>query len=319
MTNSGRTTSPTAGRWTKLYGSLIRGDALDLTRDARLLGIEAETWCDDHETDGRIPTRALRTLTDADEPLDELVAELVATGRWLATDAGWTIAGFVERHGTSEERALDREAAATRLRGYRAHAKGNHNADGPGTCDRCRALKRSTNSSTYGSTYSSRTEVEAKRSDSEAKRHGRKAPSAPRPAASEASVAGRDPFIWDTEAYERKVEDLKAQAVALPRPAGAPEDDGDWFLCIVCGDSTVPFDDEDSAYFSGAFVATADGRRDNNAHYGAVHARCAYDPAVAGLDGDPSDLPHWDPAGNPRDRELDEAATFLAEREGYER
>jgi hypothetical protein len=155
--------SPTAGRWMKLYGSLIDGAALSLTRDARLLGIEAEAWSDDNETDGFIPTAAIGRISDS-PGLQAAADALVDAGRWSEHPDGWRIAGFVDRHGTSEEREADRELAAARLRGYRAHTKGRHNPDGPGTCDQCRALKRST----YGSTNG----AEAKRSDSEAKLQG---------------------------------------------------------------------------------------------------------------------------------------------------
>lgn len=146
----------TAGRWTKLYGSLIDGDALAMSRDARLLGVEAEAWSDDQETDGRIPRNALRRITDAEDPAT-LVAELVSTGRWVESDEGWTVVGFLDRHDAADARAAARADDAARIKGWRAHRDGKHNADGPKSCDRCNGVRN-------GVTNAVRTEVEATQS-----------------------------------------------------------------------------------------------------------------------------------------------------------
>jgi hypothetical protein len=154
--------STTSGRWTKLYGLLINGLALSLSRDARLLGIEAEAWSDDQETDGVLPRSAVRMLTDAEDPLDPIIAELVAAGRWAVTESGWQIVGFTDRHEDAETREAGRDDEARRLRGYRAHTKGRHNADGPKSCRECAAYI-GTNTSTYAGTNDVRTKVDATR------------------------------------------------------------------------------------------------------------------------------------------------------------
>lgn len=125
--------STTAGRWMKLYGSLIDGDALRMSRDARLLGVEAEAWADDNETDGLIPRNALRRITDADD-VDALVSELVAAGRWAETDDGWEILGFLDRHDDADRRANDRARHAERQRNFGRHTRGDHGDWCPSTC-----------------------------------------------------------------------------------------------------------------------------------------------------------------------------------------
>jgi hypothetical protein len=140
----------TAGRWTKLHDSLINGRALSLSRDARLLGVEAEAWADLQETDGLVPRRALRVVTDLDygEPF---VAELVAAGRWAETDDGWEIIGFLDRHDSSSTRADDRAFNSARQRGYQRHAKGKHNPDGPRSCKSCESTRNAVNNTVRNS------------------------------------------------------------------------------------------------------------------------------------------------------------------------
>lgn len=133
--------SETAGRWSKLYGSAWSGRALSLSRDARFVAIEAEAWCDDAELDGFVPANSLRRFTDAPDPLEPIVAELVAAGRWTEVQGGWQIVGFLDRHDTADARGVAREINAAKSKGYREHVAGRHNPNGPRSCRACDATR----------------------------------------------------------------------------------------------------------------------------------------------------------------------------------
>lgn len=175
--------SATAGRWTKIHDSLINGRALGLSRDARLLGVEAEAWSDNQETDGFILRRGLGMITDAVDP-EALAVELVEGGYWTATDDGWEIIGFTERHMTSEARTESRTESAARIRGSRNHQNGRHTAEGPRYCAECSAERSAVRSGV-------RTVVDAKR---EARSAKRSPTSLARSASPSASATGSAPL-----------------------------------------------------------------------------------------------------------------------------
>jgi hypothetical protein len=226
--------STTAGRWTKLHDSLIDGDALALTRDARLLGVEAEAWSDRQETDGRIPGNALRRITDA-EAVDPLVAELVAAGRWTATEAGFQIEGFLDRHDSAAEREVGKEANAARLKGWRQHQVGRHNAAGPRPCSSCTAVRNSVSNGVRNATRS-----EARRSDSEAEAEAssdsqaRSAASPPPASAAALARAGRPlspehrAKIAAAHARRRAEREAMAKATKEKRERDQRERDEEW-------------------------------------------------------------------------------------------
>jgi hypothetical protein len=77
--------------WTKLPETFFDDPRLlAVSRDARLLHIEALTWCHGHGTHGAIPANALHRLTDSTEP-ESAVAELVTAQLWTAAGSGWEI------------------------------------------------------------------------------------------------------------------------------------------------------------------------------------------------------------------------------------
>lgn len=198
--------SATAGRWTKLYGSLVNGRALNLSRDARLLGIEAECWSDDQETDGDIPAGALRMLTDADDPA-ALAAELVDGGYWTERKGGgWSIEGFLERHEDSDSRATMRAAESARQRGYRNHAKGQHNADGPRSCKACEATRHAV---TTGVTNAGRTgKVTTADSDSDSEATAKRAGAGSKPSRSRSAGAPRSARAVMTKSMQKHVDEV---------------------------------------------------------------------------------------------------------------
>ncbi len=202
----------TAGRWTKLYGSLIDGDALAMSRDARLLGVEAEAWSDDQETDGRIPRNALRRITDAEDPAS-LVAELVSTGRWVESDEGWTVVGFLDRHDSADARAAARADDAARIRGWRLHRDGKHNGDGPKSCDRCNAVRNVVTNDVRNEVEATRREATAKRRD--ATRSGRDGAGSASPASggsASPALDGKRPRTngWSDESRAKLSASIKA-------------------------------------------------------------------------------------------------------------
>lgn len=115
--------------WTRLSdGFHSRPDILALSRDARLLHIEALGWSNEQLTDGYIPAAVLRKITDAENP-EPLITELVEHGLWSdAPDGGW----FVEwtDQETAERVKARRAERAEIQRRYRErgemHAKGDH-------------------------------------------------------------------------------------------------------------------------------------------------------------------------------------------------
>ncbi len=243
--------STTSGRWTKLYGSLIDGSAMALSRDARLLGIEAETWSDNTETDGFIPRNALRRITDADDPLDELTDALVAAERWAETDGGWEIVGFLDRHDTADKRATGRAISNSRLSGWRSHRDGQHNADGPKACPACNAVRNGVHeqNSAVGNAVRNgvrnATRSEAKRQRSEASGLvGSASPSAGAPGS--ASPTGWDGptgaiIFDDNDEYERRFNKVFDEREAVADIYGG----ADFSLCAVCGVVEIGTDLED--------------------------------------------------------------------------
>jgi len=217
----------TAGRWTKLYASLINGRALTLSRDARLLAVEAEAWADDQETDGLIPRGALRRITDADEP-EALAAELLGQGYWQEAEGGWSIVGFLDRHDDSDRRAEKRAYDAARQQGYRDHATGRHHEYGPRTCERCRAIREGarhtvTDDVTNAVRSGVRHRVDAMRSDakrSDASHRERSRSASAAAPASARSGQGRAPSKAEHEAVEAMLEGELCWFCANPAPPG---------------------------------------------------------------------------------------------------
>lgn len=120
--------------WTRLSDDFTdRPAMLQVSRDARLLQIEAMIWCNRMLTDGTLPAAAVRRLTDSPDP-DAAIDELVGVGLWKPVDAGgaWSL-DWAEQEAGDEVRKR-REANAERQRTYRRRRE-LHNAGDHTMCD----------------------------------------------------------------------------------------------------------------------------------------------------------------------------------------
>jgi hypothetical protein len=131
--------------WTKLSDDFTdRPAMLRVSRDARLLHIEAMVWCNRMLTDGMLPAAAVRRLTDSPDP-DAAVVELVDAELWDPVDdpVGWQLDWSDQEDGSDVRKR--REATAERQRRFRRrkelHDRGDHTECDP---TRCPALRRVT-------------------------------------------------------------------------------------------------------------------------------------------------------------------------------
>lgn len=111
--------------WTRLSDDFMdREQIMLLSRDARLLHIEALVWSNRARTDGRVPAAALRKLTDLGD-VHEQIDELVSVGLWERMEAGGYKVDW-----TDQEPAADveqrREVGKQRQRRHRLHMAGDH-------------------------------------------------------------------------------------------------------------------------------------------------------------------------------------------------
>ncbi|UJP10635.1 hypothetical protein L2X99_02880 [Microbacterium sp. KUDC0406] len=83
---------------------------------ALMFGIE-------HETDGLIPTKALRLLLPADCALDEVVAGLIENAVWTTTATGFQIVDWAETQTTKAQMERTRKQGRERQRKFQANLK----------------------------------------------------------------------------------------------------------------------------------------------------------------------------------------------------
>jgi hypothetical protein len=89
--------------WTKIGGEFFDSPAiLSVSRGARLLHVEAMTWCNRHGTDGLVPRHVQARITDEPD-VDRAVKELIDAGLWTNDAAGWRIAGFLDIQPSAED------------------------------------------------------------------------------------------------------------------------------------------------------------------------------------------------------------------------
>jgi hypothetical protein len=82
--------------WTKVGDDHFdRLEVMQLTRSARLLGLEATVFSNRMLLDGDVPRAALRRITDSDD-VEADAAELVAAGLWEPKGDGWSIVDFLK-------------------------------------------------------------------------------------------------------------------------------------------------------------------------------------------------------------------------------
>lgn len=123
--------------WTRLSDDFTdRPEALEVSRSARLLNIEAMVWCNRMLRDGLLPKAALPRITDsADTAAD--VTELVKAGMWVEVDdVGWQL-DWTDQESADDVRARQAQQAEKQKR-YRdrkaRHAQGDHSACHPTYC-----------------------------------------------------------------------------------------------------------------------------------------------------------------------------------------
>ncbi|ACZ31088.1 hypothetical protein Xcel_2070 [Xylanimonas cellulosilytica DSM 15894] len=123
--------------WTRLPDDFNdRPTMLTVSRSARLLHVEALTYCNRLLTDGLLPRAMLVRITDSPDPAAD-AAELVAAGLWSQVATGWLL-DWADQE--SAERVRERLAFnAARQQRYRErgerHARGDHSI----CTDRCPA------------------------------------------------------------------------------------------------------------------------------------------------------------------------------------
>lgn len=110
-----------------------------VSRSARWLDLEAKGWCNEHRTDGALPTAMLPHITDAADPQAD-AAELVNSGLWVPTDTGWhldwsqqeTKDQVEDRQNKNRERQTEYRVRA------KLHGEGDHSKCVPRYCKEVR-------------------------------------------------------------------------------------------------------------------------------------------------------------------------------------
>ncbi|MDP1879091.1 MAG: hypothetical protein Q8M17_16200 [Actinomycetota bacterium] len=107
---------------------MLRLEAAGISRDARLLHVEAIVYCATALTDGELRIRLAR-ISDSPDP-DAAAAELVAAGLWERAADGFVVVGYLDQQRSRERVERDREANRKRQDDYRErgrlHASGDH-------------------------------------------------------------------------------------------------------------------------------------------------------------------------------------------------
>lgn len=116
-----------------------------VSRDARLLHLEALAWSMADDGTGRVTRFGLRRATDAADP-DALAAELVAAGLWSSSEDGWQLVYLLEDQQGPEEIARQREFNRERQKRRRHHLSGDHSLCDPRSCS------SATHAATHGAT-----------------------------------------------------------------------------------------------------------------------------------------------------------------------
>jgi hypothetical protein len=104
-----------------------------VSRDARLLHLEALSWSMAYSGDGSIPRHSIESATTADG-IEALVSELVLAGLWLVTRDGWQIVYMLDDQMSPEEIARQREYNKSRQERHRRHVVGDHSTCDPRFC-----------------------------------------------------------------------------------------------------------------------------------------------------------------------------------------
>jgi hypothetical protein len=121
-------------RWVKVdVGYMSHPKVLGLHANAKLLHIASILWTAEHLTDGYVPPRALRELSES-VPIAvrwraHHASALVAAGLWDEADSrvgGWVVHDFAEHNRSSTREIVEREREQTRERVERWRARSSH-------------------------------------------------------------------------------------------------------------------------------------------------------------------------------------------------
>lgn len=120
--------------WLKVDDRALAGPVLGrVSRDARLMHIEALAWSMSYDGTGVVPKASLRRATDA-EDVHALAAELVAAEIWTATDDDYQIVFMLDDQTTPEEMERQKEYARQKAARQRRHRVGDHSMCDPRFC-----------------------------------------------------------------------------------------------------------------------------------------------------------------------------------------
>lgn len=151
-----------------------------LSRDARLLNIEAYVWSRQHLTDGRIPAGSLRWVTDAEDP-ETLAWALVECGVWERDRDGWVIVGFLDTQMSAERVMAQRDSNRERYARYLAGQGGKRQRVGSALAPKGRNSQRVANtaaSAVVSSPGRDNAAANAVDNDTDLKRSARSVPAA---------------------------------------------------------------------------------------------------------------------------------------------
>ena len=120
--------------WTKVGGDdLDAPDFVTLPRGVRLMHLEALVWCNRFGTDGKIPTHALRRLTDEDDI--HLAAKMLTDiDLWRQVEDGWQIVDFLTNQPSADDVARTRALARSGSVGSGSTAAGTTRCATPKYC-----------------------------------------------------------------------------------------------------------------------------------------------------------------------------------------
>ena len=111
--------------WIKLHDNFFRNPkVLAAGDDAALLYVQGLCYCSDSETDGRIPTTALRHIS-GHRSAQSLARILVREGLWKETATGWEVHDYLKVQRSKAQIEGEREANRTRASRYRTSRTSN--------------------------------------------------------------------------------------------------------------------------------------------------------------------------------------------------
>jgi hypothetical protein len=120
--------------WTKIGAEFLTDPKLlSVPRGARLLHVEALVWCNEHGTDGAIPTHMLARISDEPDP-EAAAGALVYVGLWKTSETGWTIVEFLGTQPSAADVERTQQRWRDRQRRQRQHRNGDHSLCDPKYC-----------------------------------------------------------------------------------------------------------------------------------------------------------------------------------------